>query len=139
MRSFAFAIEPRPDPRLASIALAAHACAAGCPWIAHVPVLAAAVLSLLALLGFAATLARIPGPHCRLAAVVWDSTGCRARLAGSQTFVPAEPGAGSRAMAWLVSLELRVGTQRLGWLLPRGSLPDAAFRRLRARIRLMRA
>lgn len=136
MTSFDVAVEPQATPRLAALALAVHAVAAASPWLAHVTPLAATVLSLLAAAGLVATLGRVPGPHCRLAAVAFDARGCRVRLAGTRAFLPARLGAGSRALPRLVSLELHADGRRLGWLLPRGSLPPGDFRRLRARIRM---
>jgi hypothetical protein len=136
MRSFAVALEPAPAPRLAAAAALVHALAAAAPWVARVPVPVAALLTLLALAGFALTLARLPGRHCALAAVQLDGSGCRARLEGARALVPAELGAGSRAYPDLVVLDIRAGRRRLGWVLPRASLPAAEFRRLKARIRL---
>jgi hypothetical protein len=136
MRSFDVAIEPRAGEALAALALVVHAAAAAAPWLAHVAAPAAIALSLAAAGGLAATLARIPGRHCTLQAVAFDARSCRARLVGTRCFVPARLAVRSRASPWLVSLELEVGRHRLGWLLPRGSLPPDQFRRLRARIRL---
>jgi uncharacterized membrane protein YhhN len=136
MRSFAFALEPHADPRVAAAALLAHGAASLSPWLAHLDAPVAMVLSILAAAGCVATLRRVPGPYSALAAVAFDSLGCRARLAGALDFAPAEIQTGSRAMAGLVCLEIRTGGRRLGWLLRRGSVPEADFRRLKARIRL---
>jgi hypothetical protein len=136
MKSFAVAIEPPAQPRLAALALAVHAVAAASPWLAHVAPPAAAALSLIALSGLVATLSRVPGRHCRLAAVAFDARGCRARIAGASAYGPACFGAGSRALPCLVSLELDVDGCRLGWLLPGWALAPGDFRRLRARIRM---
>jgi hypothetical protein len=136
MRSFAIALEPAPSPRLAFVAALVHALAAAAPWIAHVPPLVGIPLTLSALAALALTLARLPGRHCSLAGLWLDGGGCRARLLGSSACIPVELGARSRAYADLVVLEVRAGRRRLGWLLPRGSVPPADFRRLKARIRL---
>lgn len=136
MTSFAVAIEPRADPRLAALALLFHAAAAASPWIARCGTALALALTVLALLGLALTLARIPGPHCRLARFEIDSDGCRARLRSMDADLPAKLGPGARAFAGLVALDLSVQGRRYGWLLPRSSLPADEFRRLRARVRL---
>jgi hypothetical protein len=136
MTSFAVAIEPAPVPRLAALALLLHLAAAATPWLARCQPLAAAPLSLLAIAGLFATLARIPGAHCALRAVAIDATGCRALLARQRTFRPAVFAAGTRALPALVVVDLAVDGRRRGWLLPRSSLPPDAFRRLKARIRL---
>jgi hypothetical protein len=136
MRSFDVEIEPCAGRTLAALSLFVHAAAAAAPWLTHVALPAAIALSLVAAGGLAATLARIPGRHCTLQAIAFDARNCRARLAGTRSFLPARLTARSRASPWLVSLELQIGRRRLGWLLPRGSLPPDQFRRLRARIRL---
>jgi hypothetical protein len=135
MRSFAVELEPSPTPRLAAVAALVHGLAALGPWIARVPPFLALPLSLISLAAIALTLTRLPGRHCSLARLRLDGRGCRARLRGSHAFVPAELGANSRAYPDLVVLDIRVGGRRLGWLLPRGSVPPAAFRRLKARVR----
>ncbi|MGH8197840.1 MAG: hypothetical protein ACRETI_06685 [Steroidobacteraceae bacterium] len=136
MTSFAAAIEPAAQPRLAAAVFFVHFLAASSPWLARSAPPLAVALSMLAIAGFVATLARVPGRHCRLAAIALDGRGCRARLAGEHAFQPAELSGGARAYAALVSLEIVVGGRRLGWLLPRAALPAADFRRLKARIRL---
>jgi len=136
MTSFAVAIEPRAEPRLAALALLFHAAAAASPWIARCGTALALTLTVLALLGLALTLARIPGPHCRLARFEIDSAGCRARLRSIDAELPATLGPGTRAYAGLLLLDLSVQGRRYGWLLPRGSLSADQFRRLKARVRL---
>jgi hypothetical protein len=136
MTSFRVAIEPREQPRLAAAAVLAHGLAAAAPWIARVAAPLAAPLTLLALIGLVATLARVPGRHGSLAALVIDGEGCRVRLAKCREWLPARLTPASRAFALLVSIELEVGGRRLGWLLPRGALPPREFRRLKARVRL---
>ena len=118
------------------MALLLHLAAAASPWIARVTPPLAAALTVLALAGLALTLLRLPGRHCALAALLIDARGCRVRLRGRREFLPAELGAGSRAYPWLLLADIRTGSRRLGWLLPRGSLPAGQFRRLKARIRL---
>lgn len=136
MTSFAIALEPRAEPRLAAVALGVHLLAAAAPWLARCPVALSVALSLAALGALAATIARLPGRHCRLAGVAWGAAGCHARLAPLGRWQAATPGRGSRAYAGLVALELVVGGRRRGWLLSRQALPAAEFRRLKARIRL---
>jgi hypothetical protein len=134
--SFAVAAEPAASPRATAAAAVFHLAAAAAPWLARVPAPLAIPLSLLALAGLALTVARLPGRHAALAALALDGSGCRVRLRGSRANRVAEIGTASRAYAALVLLEVRVGGRRYGWLLPRDSLPPAAFRRLKARIRL---
>lgn len=136
MTSFAVAIEPAAQPRLAAVLLLTHAFAAVGPWIAHCPPMLAASLSLLALAGLLSSLARVPGPHCRLQGLRQDADGCRVRLLGQDEFLPGTLGRGARASAAFIHLEIVAGGQRIGWLLPRGALPAGEFRRLKALIRL---
>jgi hypothetical protein len=136
MTSFAVEIEPADAPRLAFAALAVHAFAAACPWIARVPAGLAALLSAVALLGFVSTLAAVPGRQHRFAAFALDGSGCRVRLRDSATWQPAELGRGSRAFAGIVCLDVRTNGRRVAWVLPRATVATAAFRRLKARIRL---
>jgi hypothetical protein len=136
MTSFTVALEPAAAPRLAAAAALLHLAAALAPWLARVPVPLAALLSLAAAASLAATLTRVPGRHCAIAALRLDGRGCCLRRTGSRRWLPAELGSGSRAYPWLVCLDIRAGGRRFGWLLPRGAVPEAAFRRLRARIRL---
>jgi hypothetical protein len=136
MKSFAFVIEPTPQPRLASGLLLLHAGVAAMPWFTRCPPSLALVLVVLAFLGFARNIGRVPGRHCRLQAVAVDSGGWRVRMAGETAWQAATLCRASRAQAGGVLLELRSGRLRLGWLLPRRSLPAADFRRLKARIHL---
>jgi hypothetical protein len=136
MTSFDLEIEPADAPRLAFAALAVHAFAAACPWIARVPGALAALLSGVAVLGLVSTLAAVPGRQHRLAALALDGRGCRVRLRESTTWQQAELGRGSRAYAGIVCLELRTGGRRVAWFLPRATASQAAFRRLKARVRL---
>ena len=136
MTSFAVRIEPAPQPRLAALALAVHLAAAASPWVAHVAPGPAVMMSLVALLGLASTLAAVPGRHHRLAELVLDGEGCRVRIRAGGTWVPAEIGPRSRAMAGLVFLDVRAGGRRLAWLLPQDAVPAGAFRSLKARVRL---
>lgn len=136
MTSFAIAIEPAAQPRLASLLLLTHGFAAAGPWVAHCPPMLAAGLSLLALAGLLPSLARVPGPHCRLQALRQDAHGCRVRFLGQDEVLPATLGPGTRATATFIVLEVIAGGRRSGWLLPRGALPADEFRRLKALIRL---
>ena len=136
MTSFAVTLEPEPQPRLAALALVVHLAAAASPWVAHVAPGPAVLMSLVALLGLASTLAAVPGRHHRLAAFVLDMEGCRARMRDGGTWEPAAIGPGSRAMSGLVYLDIRAGGRRFAWLLPRDAVPAGAFRSLKARIRL---
>jgi antitoxin CptB len=77
MTSFAVAIEPAAQPRLAALLLLMHGIAAAGPWIARCPTVPAAALSLLALAGLGWSLARVPGTHCALRGLVLDAGGCR--------------------------------------------------------------
>jgi hypothetical protein len=136
MTSFAIAIEPAAQPRLAALLLLTHGFAAASPWIAHCPPLPAAGLSLLALAALLPTLARVPGAHCRLQGFRQDAHGCQVRLRGPGGFRPGTLGPGTRAMAAFIVLEVVADGRRSGWLLPRGALPADEFRRLKALIRL---
>ncbi|HWN06349.1 MAG TPA: hypothetical protein VNO53_04215 [Steroidobacteraceae bacterium] len=136
MTSFAVTIEPAPQPRLAVLALVVHLAAAASPWVAHVAYGPAVLMSLLALIGLASTLAAVPGRHHRLAELVLDGEGCRARIRSGGTWEPAEIGPRSRALAGLVFLDIRAGGRRLAWLLPRDAVQAGAFRSLKARVRL---
>jgi hypothetical protein len=136
MTSFAVEIEPSDAPRLAFAALAVHAFAAACPWLARVPAGLATLLTAVALLGFTSTLAAVPGRQHRIAALALDGAGCRVRLRNSATWQHAELGRRSRAFAGIVCLEVRTGGRRVAWLLPRAAAAPAAFRRLKARVRL---
>jgi hypothetical protein len=136
MRSFDVAIEPAAAPRLAATAALVHAFAVAAPWLARVPTALAITLTALALAGFAATLARLPGRHASLAALSADGRQWRLRRWGARAWEPGTLGSGSRAYPALVYVEVRTSAGRLGWLLPRGSVPEADFRRLKARIRL---
>ena len=136
MTSFTVAIEPRAQTRLAALALLFHAAAAASPWVARCGTSLALALSALALLSLAATIARIPGPHCWLARFEVDADGCRARLRRCDADLPATLQPATRAYSSLVVLDLAVQGRRHGWLLTRSSLPANEFRRLKARIRL---
>jgi hypothetical protein len=136
MTSFAVALEPAASPRLAAAATLVHLAAALSPWLTRVPAPLAAVLSFAAVAALAPTLARVPGRHCLVAAARLNGREWSLRLSGSRRWLPAELGPGSRAYPALVCLDLRAGDRRFGWLLPRGSVPEAEFRRLKARIRL---
>jgi hypothetical protein len=136
MTSFSLAIEPRPEPRLAACLLIAHAGAAASPWLAHCPPWLAAGASTLALAGLFASLARLPGRHCRLQALAWDGAGWRLQLAGGDEWLAAAPTQASRVYAGVVVLEVVAGGRKYGWLLSRGALPAGDFRRLKALIRL---
>ncbi|MGQ0429611.1 MAG: hypothetical protein ACT4UQ_06750 [Gammaproteobacteria bacterium] len=135
MTSFATAIEPLPQRRLAAAALLFHATAAAGPWLAQSPPALATGLSLLALGGLWATLARIPGAHTPLRAVVLDPRACRVRLADG-SWQPATLHRATRAYGPVVLLELSLAGRRRGWLLPRAALAGRDFRRLKALIRL---
>lgn len=136
MTSFAVTVEPDPQPRLAALALVVHLAAAASPWVAHVTPGPAVLMSLVALVGLASTLAAVPGRHHRLAELRLDGEGCRARMRGGGTWEPAEIGPRSRAMSGVVFVDIRAGGRRLAWLLPRDAVQAGAFRSLKARIRL---
>lgn len=136
MTSFAVEIEPLPQPRLAAAALLLHLAAAALPWITRCPPWLAVPLSLLAVAGLAATLARVPGRHCRLQRVSFRDDTWRVRLAGDEREEAARLGPRTRVYAGLIVLDLLTGPRRVGWLLPRPALDAAEFRRLKARLRL---
>lgn len=136
MTSFAIAIEPARQPRLAAAAMLLHLTAAASPWFARATPLLAAALSFVAIAGFVLTLRRVPGRHCPLQALAFDDRGCRARLAGRPAWLQAKVGTGARAYAGVVCVEVMIEGRRLGWLLPRAALARDDFRRLKARIRL---
>ncbi len=135
MTSFAVRIEPGAQPRVAALALLAHLFAAAAPWLARCPAPAAIALAFAALAGFAATLGRVPGRHCRLREVAAGPGGWQVRLAGAG-FRPAVLSRATRVHAALVAVEWRVDGRRVGWLLHRGAVPEPEFRRLKALIRL---
>jgi hypothetical protein len=137
MTSFALAIEPPAEPRLAAWLLLLHAAVAASPWLARCPPPLAALVSALAAAGFCCNLARVPGSHCWLQALALDDGGCRVRLAGDPRWLPAELGGATRAYADCVLIEVRVAGRRRGWLLRRRALAPEAFRRLKVRIRLL--
>ncbi|HEU4516103.1 MAG TPA: hypothetical protein VFR77_02270 [Steroidobacteraceae bacterium] len=136
MTSFAVALEPVAAPRLACTALVVHLAVSASPWFAGVPGWLAAILAVCALAGLASSLAAVPGPHHRLAALRIDGADCRIRRRGSEHWQPATLGPGSRAFADLLYLDIRAGGGRLAWLLPRSAVPAGDFRRLKARVRL---
>jgi hypothetical protein len=96
----------------------------------------AAGLSLLGLGGLPWSLARVPGPHCRLQELRKDAESCQVRFRGLEGFVPGTIGRGTRAMAACIVLEVVADGRRYGWLLPRGALRADEFRRLKALIRM---
>jgi len=136
MTLFPVEIEPRPEPRLAAAALLLHLSAAALPWATRCPGWLAVPLSVLALASLAATLARLPGPHCRLQGLAVSGDDWRVRHAGDTCARPAHVGPGTRVYAGLIVLDLVVGRSRLGWLLTRGAMDSGQFRRLKARLRL---
>jgi hypothetical protein len=136
MKSFAFAIEPAPQPRLAGGLLLLHAAIAVMPWLTRCPPTLALALTALTAIDLARCIGQVPGQHCRLQAAAVEPAGWRVRIAGVPGWQAAALGPASRAFAQGVLLELRSGGRRLAWLLPRRALPAAEFRRLKARIRL---
>jgi len=136
MTSFAVECEPRSQPRLAAGALLLHLTAASWPWLAHCPPWIATALSLLAIFGLAATLARLPGAHCRLQRLSFQGGGWRVRLSRESCDGPASIGPGTRVYAGLIVVELIAGRERLGWILTRPATDPGRFRRLKARLRL---
>jgi len=136
MKSSVLSIEPRDQPRLAAAALILHLFAAAFPWITRCPPWLGAVLSLVALCGLVATLARVPGPHCPLRGVLCHGDSWRVMLAGHVRDTAAELAPDTRVYAGLIVLSFRVGRRRVGWLLPRDSLEAAQFRQLKARLRM---
>lgn len=136
MTSFALVAEPCPAPRVAGLLTLVHAIAAVAPWVSRCPAAIALPASALAVAGFWINLARVPGAHGALRAVALEPGDCRARLTAGGGWEPAEVLPASRVSAGCVLLELRAGGRRRGWLLPRDCLPPAAFRRLKALIRL---
>ena len=135
MTSFAVQLEPDPAPRMAAAALLAHLGAAVAPWLAHCAPPLALGLSLAAALSLPATLARLPGRHCRLQALRLGPGGCQVLPSGG-TALPGTLGRASRAYADLVFLDLQTACGRCGWIVPRSTVPADDFRRLKALIRL---
>ena len=136
MTSFPVECEPRPEPRLAAAALVLHASAAALPWATRCAPWLAVPLSVFALAAFAATLARLPGLHCRLQGLVVRGADWHVMHAGGACAWPARVGSGTRVYAGLIVLDLVAGHRRLGWLLTRGAMDPGQFRRLKARLRL---
>ena len=121
---------------MAAGALFLHATAAALPWATHCPAGLAMVLSLAAIASLWATLARVPGRHCRLQFLACEDGVWRAGLAGESHAQAVLVGPGTRVYAGLVVLELVTDRGRRGWLLPRRALNPVQFRRLKARLRL---
>jgi len=136
MTSFPVEVEPRPEPRVATAALLLHLSAAALPWVTRCPAWFAASLSVLAIAGFVATLARLPGPHCRLQGFEFRSGAWRAKLACDSIDMPVRVGRGTRVYAGLIALDLSTERGRLGWLLTREAMDVSQFRRLKVRLRL---
>lgn len=136
MTSFPVEIDPPPLPRLAAALVLLHLGAAAWPWLSRCTPWLAAGLSALAVASLAATLAWLPGPHCRLRRLCLRGDVWRAGLPGEAREVTAQIGPGTRVYPGLIVLELRVAGRRLGWLLPRAALGGADFRRLKARLRM---
>jgi hypothetical protein len=136
MTSFAVNLEPAASPRLAFLALAIHVAAAASPWIAGVPAWLAIPLTAAALAGLASSLAAVPGPHHRIAALRIDGAGCRVRLRGSRSWQPATIGPGSAALRGIAFLDIRAAGGRMAWLLTPSAAPAESFRSLKARLRL---
>ena len=136
MTSFPVDCEPRPEPRLVAAALMLHVSAAVLPWATRCTTWLAVSLSLFALASFAATLARLPGRHCRLQGLAIRGADWRARQVGNGGEGPGRVGPGTRVYAGVVVLDLVVGRSRLGWLLTRRAMDSCQFRRLKARLRL---
>jgi hypothetical protein len=113
-----------------------HLSAAALPWATRCPIWLAVLLSLLALAAFIATLARLPGRHCRLQGLAYRADAWRVRLAGEACDRPAEVAPGTRVHTDLIALDLATGRGRLGWLLTREAMDSGQFRRLKARLRL---
>jgi hypothetical protein len=135
MTSFAIALEPPANPRLAAIACALHLAAAASPWAAHVPAPLAATLTLVALASLASTLAAVPGPHNRILGLAQDGRGWHIRMREG-AWLPAELGPRSRAFGGFAFLDIRSGRRRHAWLVAGNTVPADSFRRLKARIRL---
>ncbi len=136
MTSWPVDLAPEPQPRLAGALALLHALVAVLPWLMRVPPWLALSLSLLAVLALPATLARLPGPHCRLRRLQVDGERWLAWIAGREGPVEARPGPGCRVYPGLLVLDLRSPAGRCGWLLARQSVPGDGFRRLKAWLRL---
>jgi len=136
MTSFPVEIEPRPEPRLAALALLLHFAAAALPWVTRCPPWLAGSLSLLAIAAFVLTLARLPGRHCCLQGLMYRGEAWRVRLAGGPCDGPARIGPGTRVYADLIVLDVLTGRGRQGWLLTRAAVDSGQFRHLKARLRL---
>ena len=83
-----------------------HLLAGAWPWATRCPAWIAAGLSLAAMLGFVATLARLPGPHCRLHGLAFRDSGWRVQISGASGDWPASIGPGTRVHAGLVAIDL---------------------------------
>jgi len=121
---------------MAAAVLLLHIAAATLPWLTRCTWALALLLSVLALAGLPASLAAVPGPHGRLRRVRCIGGHWQLWLRGSQTPVEAHPGPGSRVFADWVLLDLSGTAGRHRWLLRRDMVAPAAFRRLKARLRL---
>ena len=113
-----------------------HLAAAVLPWLTRCTPLLALLLSGLALTGLPVSLAAVPGPHHRLRRADCRDGHWQAWLGSSDRPREAEPGPATRVHAGWVFLDLQTDAGRIGWVLQRAAVAPAAFRRLKARLRL---
>lgn len=136
MNSSLIELEPEPCPRLAAAVLVLHVAAAALPWVTRCDWPVGLLLSVLALAGLPASLAAVPGPHCRLRRAQCRGGQWQVWLQGGGAPAPASPGPGSRVFADWVVLEFRSSAGRHRWFLLRRMVTPADFRRLKVRLRL---
>lgn len=135
MSCWHFRSELAPCPGLAAGLALVCLGAASLPWLAGVPVGPALLLSALALAPLPSMRRSVPGRGCAFTAVAHGPGG----LSLPPSAPAARPLPSTRVLPALVLLVAEVdGRRRVLWI-PRGSLPPADFRRLKATLRALRA
>ena len=113
---------------------AGHGLAAAVPWAAGCSTPVALALSVACLATLPWALSGVPGPGCRVRGLRRVPAGWQARLQDGR-WVPAEVTVATRVLPGLVVCGLKVAGHRIGWWVPRRSLPAAQFRRLKVAMR----
>jgi hypothetical protein len=130
-------VEPRSCRGLIAAAVVAHLAAACVPWIAGCDPAVSLALSALALTGVVPTARSIPGPWSRIRSLQAGCDGWRATLADGRT-APLAVHQATRVYRDLVVIRLAKDGPGSSWLVKRGSVDPATFRRLKVRLRALR-